>query len=71
MGRELMAAIALELTGIIVILAGIIALLTVQGEPTPAALIAFGSVLIALGSLWFAKIYRGGPLREQLTSASD
>jgi len=66
MDRELIAAVGVEVLGVLVILAGIVDQVARAGGVDPAGLIATGSLFIAIGSIWFGKVYRGRAVSEEL-----
>jgi len=57
MDKSYVSAVAIEVTGIIIVSGGI-CFEYLSGEPVGFVVITVGSVVIAIGSLFYAKVYR-------------
>ena len=57
MNKAYMSAVVVEVVGIVVVSGGIVFELR-SGEPIGFAVITAGSVIVAIGSLFYAKVYR-------------
>lgn len=57
MNKAYLSAVIIELVGIVVVSGGI-CYEYLSGEPIGFVVITFGSVIIAIGSLFYAKVYR-------------
>lgn len=69
---RLAGIIGVELLGVVVVFWGLIELYYLGGNPIkPGTAIPIGSLMITVGSVWFAKVYSGPQLMEMLRDRGD
>jgi hypothetical protein len=69
--NRLWLLLAIESVGCVTIIVGVGAIIIGLGGILPTAIIATGSLLIAIGSGWYSKVYNGEPLMNQFGAEDE